>query len=84
MILHIFQYPIDKNTRLDTQNVSKTQKNIDVPHIVCYNLFDKGAYIMDTNANIKDLKKVVKTLRIVWCFTLVFAVYFLRSASTLS
>ena len=32
---------------------------------------------MDTNANIKDLKKVVKTLRIVWCFTLVFAVVFL-------
>lgn len=48
MILHIFQYQIDKNTRLDTQNASKTQKNrwrfyknIDVPHIVCYNLFDK-------------------------------------------
>lgn len=48
-----------------------------MPRIVCYNLFDKGAYIMDTNANIKDLKKVVKTLRIVWCFTLVFAVVFL-------
>lgn len=26
MILHIFQYQIDKNTRLDTQNASKTQK----------------------------------------------------------
>ena len=37
----------------------------------------KGAYIMDTNANIKDLKKVVKTMRIVWCFTLVIAVVFL-------
>lgn len=50
MILHIFQYQIDKNTRLDTQNVSKTQKN---------------------------RSRVVKTLRIVWCFTLVFAVVFL-------
>lgn len=27
MILLAFQYQIDKNTRLDTQNVSKTQKN---------------------------------------------------------
>lgn len=50
MILHIFQYQIDKNTRLDTQNVSRTQKN---------------------------RSRVVKTLRIVWCFTLVFAVVFL-------
>ena len=50
MILHIFQYQIDKNTRLDTQNVSRTQKNRSL---------------------------VVKTLRIVWCFTLVFAVVFL-------
>lgn len=32
---------------------------------------------MDINNNTKDLNKVVKTMRIVWCFTIVFAIVFL-------
>ncbi len=32
---------------------------------------------MDINNNTKDLKKAVKTMRIVWCFTIVIAIVFL-------
>ena len=81
MILHIFQYQIDKNTPLDTQNASKTQKNIDVPHIVCYNLFDKGAYIMKHQRSQKSRQNLEHRVVLHPLFS---QWYFLRSASTLS
>lgn len=85
MILLAFQYQIDKNTRLDTQNVSKTQKivgDFTKKILICRALYaticlTKERILWIQTQTSKISKKVVKTLRIVWCFTLVFAVVFL-------